>query len=195
MEQQQLPSQLVFHRSEPIPSKDFAESLTKSQFCLMIRGDDPSRSRFADALSAGCIPIIISDGFYSYATGYGRMLHNYATFSIHIPESQWLVHPTSMLLWVTTMPRQELRFMHTSLMQVRPKLVFEVEDSTGECRRNDRDHHRGEGDKKGGEEDAGNSNTNNTNCGSQVIEYIFQALNERCKLDKEELHQYLSEQQ
>mmetsp|Transcript_52929 Transcript_52929/g.59160 ORF Transcript_52929/g.59160 Transcript_52929/m.59160 type:complete len:402 (-) Transcript_52929:386-1591(-) len=36
MEQQQLPSQLVFHRSEPIPSKDFAESLTKSQFCLML---------------------------------------------------------------------------------------------------------------------------------------------------------------
>mmetsp|Transcript_52929 Transcript_52929/g.59162 ORF Transcript_52929/g.59162 Transcript_52929/m.59162 type:complete len:121 (-) Transcript_52929:34-396(-) len=120
------------------------------------------------------------------------MLHNYATFSLQFPESQWLVHPTSMLLWVTTMPRQELRFMHTSLMQVRPKLVFEVEDSTGECRRG-RDH-RDEGD-KGGEEDEGNSNTtNNNNCGSQVIEYIFQALNERCKLDKEELHQYLSDQ-
>merc|ERR1712238_624697 len=96
------------------------------------------------------------------------------------------------LLWATTMPRNELRLMHTSLMQVRPKLVFEVHDSTGECRRDNRDREHG-GEGGGGEKDKGDNNNNNkNNCGNQVIEYIFQALNERCKLEKEELIQYIS---
>ena len=164
----QLPPSMVFHTPDRIPPDEFAESLAKSQFCLMIRGDDPCRSRFADALSAGCIPVIISDGFFTYC-GSGRMIHNYDAFTIRIPESVWLVDGLAWLMWAVTMPRAELRFMHASMMDARPKLVYDVDD--GNCP---------EGD------------GSNKNCGNQAIEYIFQALNERCKLDESELNGYLS---
>mmetsp|Transcript_8507 Transcript_8507/g.9133 ORF Transcript_8507/g.9133 Transcript_8507/m.9133 type:complete len:564 (+) Transcript_8507:46-1737(+) len=152
----QLPSSTVFNVDTPLSPEDFAESLVKSQFCLMIRGDDPARSRFFDAISAGCIPLIISDGFRPFGVGYDRMRRNYDAFTLSIPESHWLEHAASALMLAVTMPRNELRFMHHSLMAVRPQLVFHMEDD-------------------------GRS--------SQVVESIFQSLNERCLLDSEELVQ------
>lgn len=150
----QLPPDKVYTVDARLPPEEFAESLAKSQFCIMIRGDDPSRSRFADAISAGCIPIIISDGFFDFGIGFDRRVRNYDAFTISIPESHWLEHAASALMYAVTMPRNELRFMHRSLMEVRSKLVFHMDDDGGS---------------------------------SQVVESIFQSLNERCQLDSEEL--------
>ena len=150
----QLPPTKVFNVDARLPPEEFAESLAKSQFCIMIRGDDPTRSRFADAISAGCIPLIISDGFFDFGIGYDRRVRNYDAFTISIPESHWIEHAASALMYAVTMPRNELRFMHRSLMEVRPKLVFHMDDDGGS---------------------------------SQVVESIFQSLNERCQLDPEEL--------
>jgi len=151
-----LPKDKLFHSTSRIKPEKFALSLSKSQFCIMIRGDDPTRSRFYDALSAGCIPIIISDGFFTYGLGYSRMIHNFDTFTISIPESNWLVHGPSSLMFAVSMPRNELRLMHQSLMNIRPKLLLHINDDQP----------------------------------SQAAEYIFQALNERCKLSKNELQEY-----
>lgn len=154
-----LPQDKVFNTEKRLAPEEFADSLSKSQFCIMIRGDDPTRSRFYDAISAGCIPIVISDGFFSVGLGYGRLIHNYDTFTIAIPESNWLLHGPSILMYSVTMPRAELRVMHKSLMDVRPKLLFHINDGKGEE-------------------------------SSEAAEYIFQALNERCKLDENELQEY-----
>ena len=60
-----LPQDKIFNTENRLAPEEFADSLSKSQYCIMIRGDDPSRSRFYDAISAGCIPIVISDGFFA----------------------------------------------------------------------------------------------------------------------------------
>ena len=155
-----LPPDTVFNAETRLEPDKFAASLAKSQFCLVIRGDDPSRSRFSDAISAGCIPLIISDGFRGFAAGYNRMMHNYDGFTISIPETHWLIHAPSALMHAVTMPRNELRHMHASLMDIRPKLVFHLD------------------------------NEGNGENSSQAAEYIFNALNERCKLNEDELRVY-----
>ena len=38
-------------------------SMRQSVFCLVPRGDTPSSRRLFDAVSAGCIPVIISDDY------------------------------------------------------------------------------------------------------------------------------------
>jgi hypothetical protein len=155
-----LPRDQLFFVNDRISSENFSRSIVQSRFCLVMRGDDPMRSRFFDALSAGCIPLLISDGFRDFGIGYGTKLHNYDAFTISIPESYWLVHAPAALRSAVTMPRAELRTMHSRLMEARPKLLMDV-DNDG---------------------DGGND--------SVAAEYIFRALNERCKLDETELRNY-----
>lgn len=157
-----LPPEKVFNVNRRLAPDEFAASMAKSRFCIVIRGDDPSRTRFYDALSAGCIPIGIKDGFRDFGAGYHRMMHNYDTFTLSIPESHWNVHAPSALIHAVTMPRNELRHMHASLMEIRPKLLFYVD------------------------------NEGNGENSSEAAEYIFRALNERCRLNQDELREYAS---
>mmetsp|Transcript_3994 Transcript_3994/g.8900 ORF Transcript_3994/g.8900 Transcript_3994/m.8900 type:complete len:486 (-) Transcript_3994:45-1502(-) len=157
-----LPPDKIFNVNKRLAPDEFAASMAKSRFCIVIRGDEPSRTRFYDALSAGCIPIDIEDGFRDFGAGYNRMMHNYDAFTLSIPESHWLVHAPSALMHALTMPRNELRHMHASLMEVRPKLLFHLDNE-------------GKGENS-----------------SVAAEYIFRALNERCLLNKDELLEYAS---
>merc|ERR1712095_29352 len=95
------------------------------------------------------------------------MIINYDTFTISIPEQMWLIDGPSALRWAMTMPRNELRFMHQSLMDNRPKLLYHLHDNNND----------------------NNDNDDSSNI-SQVAEYMFQILNDRCKLSKKELLEY-----
>ncbi|CAN0103694.1 unnamed protein product, partial [Phaeothamnion confervicola] len=60
--QGRIPGVLVSHNHSPSPEEYFRE-LRAAKFCLVFACDDPQTSRFADALAAGCIPIVINDHF------------------------------------------------------------------------------------------------------------------------------------
>ena len=64
-------------------------SMRKSVFCLVPRGDTPSSRRLFDAVSAGCIPVIISD---DYTPAFQSAL-NYSRFSLRFPVDEVLADP------------------------------------------------------------------------------------------------------
>ena len=64
-------------------------SMRKSVFCLVPRGDTPSSRRLFDAVSAGCIPVIISD---DYTPAFQSAL-NYSRFSLRFPVEEVLADP------------------------------------------------------------------------------------------------------
>jgi len=123
-----IPSDKVFSTETPVPAEEFAKSLSKSRFCIVMRGDDPSRSRYGDAISAGCIPVVISDGYMPFGAGHTRKMLNYETFTISIAETHFLTHgPSALHYAVTSLNRNELREMHRSIMKARPLVLWEID--------------------------------------------------------------------
>eukprot|EP00808_Paulinella_micropora_P011190 g46260.t1 len=79
-----------------MPPDEFVDTITKSKFCLVIRGDDPSSHSFARALAAQCIPIFISDQFDDVALPFYPHLSSHP-FTYRIPEANFLEHPWNAL--------------------------------------------------------------------------------------------------
>jgi hypothetical protein len=57
------PNDSVVIENDHTTRDGYANELLKSKFCLVVRGDEPLRSRFNDAVAAGCVPVQINDGF------------------------------------------------------------------------------------------------------------------------------------
>ena len=64
-------------------------SMRQSVFCLVPRGDTPSSRRLFDAISAGCIPVIISDDFAPAS----QNALNYSRFSLRFSVEEMLANP------------------------------------------------------------------------------------------------------
>jgi hypothetical protein len=104
---------------------EYASELIKSKFCIVLRGDDPERSRFNDAVAAGCIPVFINDGWELTVSPFPYRKHiNYGSFSVFIPESMFLKHPTSSLYFSYGIPEVRLRRMHAAMLDHRPYIVW-----------------------------------------------------------------------
>ena len=52
---------VFFTTSSSLSSKEYSRYMSRSDFCLMLRGDTASSKRLFSAVSYGCIPVIISD--------------------------------------------------------------------------------------------------------------------------------------
>ena len=68
-----------------IPSSDYQQEMEDSNFCLIPRGDCLFSYRLLEALAAGCIPVILSDG---YVLPFSEVL-DWKTFALHLPERDW----------------------------------------------------------------------------------------------------------
>ena len=101
----------------------YYKEIKSSKFCLVFRCDDPQTSRFYDALAAGCIPVIISDGFHLVVAPFIRSI-NYASFSIAIPETVWMEDPVSAIRFAYYYEESEIRNLYENLLKERPKLLW-----------------------------------------------------------------------
>jgi len=100
--------------------EEYASELVSSKFCLVLRGDSPSRSKYHDAITAGCIPVLISDGWELTAIPFGGVgIDDYTRYTITIPESMFLAHPTSALYYAYGLGQSKLRRMHKAMMENR----------------------------------------------------------------------------
>jgi len=109
----------------PATRKKYVEELQHSRFCLVIRCDYSYRSRLYDAVAAGCIPVLINDGWHLTVAPFadaGGM--RYADFVVTLPESMFLAHPPSALSYIYTMSESRMRRMHAHLMKSRPSIVW-----------------------------------------------------------------------
>ena len=67
----------------------YAEELQQSQYCLHFRGDTTTSRRVYDAIAAGCVPVLISDGTNMPF----RSSLDWNSFAVQIPESTLLRGP------------------------------------------------------------------------------------------------------
>ena len=61
-----------------------ADGMRNATFCLVLRGDTPTSRRLFDAIVAGCIPVIISDGKHFLPFEVSAL--DYRLFSVRISE-------------------------------------------------------------------------------------------------------------
>ena len=116
----------VSHKHAETPEQ-YKDELQNSKFCLILRGDDPHTSRFYDAIAAGCIPVIISDGFHLTVAPFSKQI-NYESFTITIPESMWQIGPNAdiwgSLHFVLNMPSNERVRLLRALVKHRKSLLW-----------------------------------------------------------------------
>ena len=74
------------------PHQAYLAQLSRSRFCLCLRGDTASSSRLFAVIAAGCIPVIISDWIQLPF----EELVDYSKFSVMFPES--VVHNAHVLI-------------------------------------------------------------------------------------------------
>ena len=67
-----------------------------SQFCLVVRGDQPHARSLMRAVKMGCIPVVISDYYEQYAPTFPSMF-NMSLFTIKIPEATFMADPVESL--------------------------------------------------------------------------------------------------
>jgi hypothetical protein len=102
--------------------EQFVQELTRSKFCLILRCDHVcGRSRYTEAVAAGCIPILINDGWHLTAAPFRNV--DYARFTITIPEAMFLTHPPSALHFALGLD-DRLRWRHTELLKNRKNVVW-----------------------------------------------------------------------
>ena len=124
-----------FPKERTILSRDHAPSasiyvgeLSRSRFCLVFRCDDPQTSRFYDAVSAGCIPVLINDGFHLTVAPFSLSL-NYASFSVSIPEAMWNSDPVGSSRFAYHWPKNRLEALLRGLIVARRVLDWRSRDS------------------------------------------------------------------
>lgn len=88
-----------FDEVEPAKKASLAETyrtaMLSSTFCFHIKGDTPTSRRFFDAVAAGCIPVVISDGMDQNLAFPWRVRYEDAT--VRVPEDDWLKSPESVV--------------------------------------------------------------------------------------------------
>jgi len=102
---------------------NYKAELRASKFCLVLRCDDLHTSRFEDSVAAGCIPIIINDGFSLEVAPFSMAL-NYASFTVSIPEGLWLADTIAAARYIYDVPDAINRQRHANLIAAKPKLLW-----------------------------------------------------------------------
>jgi len=105
----------------------YADELQHAKFCLIVRGDDPQRSRWNEAVASGCIPVQINDGFDLVITP--NFDHD-RDFTITIPERMFLTHAPSALYFAYGLPVPKLRHLHQQLHHYRPLVCWNCTTTT-----------------------------------------------------------------
>jgi hypothetical protein len=100
---------------------EYHQLLHRSTFCLHIRGDTTSSSRFFSAIQAGCIPVIISDWMI---LPYERIIY-YDSFTIRVEESVLLNDPFAVIRYLRSISMDTIRNMQQALVHAKEVLSYD----------------------------------------------------------------------
>jgi len=113
------------------PPGAFVQEIKDSKFCLHLKTDNPWSHRFYDAIVAGCIVVIISDGAYPTYTPYTRHF-NYKDFVVFIKEKEFVRDPALLVRTVGDLLKDTatMQRMYESLLKARRALLLIHPQST-----------------------------------------------------------------
>ena len=97
---------------------EWLEEFSRSQFCLMIRGDSPHSHALWRSIRVGCIPVIISKHLPVYAPIFKSTL-NMSDYAVILDEEELLRNATKALLTLREMTIQqvEIKLLHLAFAQ------------------------------------------------------------------------------
>ena len=113
--------------SNPI---EYKMQMSNSKFCLFIRGDTPSSSRFYDIVALQCIPIIISDYWLSTSAPYTNIIE-YEKFCFFIKEKEFRRNATLEIQKILEAQHDRIRLsnMLAYMVSVQRDLLWNVDGS------------------------------------------------------------------
>ena len=97
--------------------------MVRSRFCLAPRGDTASSKRTYEAIAAGCIPVIITDGL---SLPFDRRLV-WSRFSLRFTEAEALADPLGLLAKLRAMPPDKVAAMRAALLEARPNFLWHTD--------------------------------------------------------------------
>jgi hypothetical protein len=103
--------------------------MASSVFCLCPAGDICTTSRFVSAISAGCIPVVLCDGFngpYGKKEGSHLTQVPYDAFAIKYPVRKFLQDPAGLLQRLRAMTGSEVEARQTALRAHRRNILLQV---------------------------------------------------------------------
>ena len=104
-----------------LSSREYIALMQRSVFCLVIRGDTKSSRRLFSAISAGCIPVIISD---LISLPFSNII-DYSSFALILPEGPVLASPLLMISRLRSIGPDEVRERQRAMCQVRQLLTYD----------------------------------------------------------------------
>ena len=93
-------------RMTPTIVREYADTMLRSTFCFVPRGDTPTTRRLFDAILAGCVPVVVSDGIDT-SLPFPHLIP-YHRFWIRIEEVAWIERTDAILDAVLSIPRDDV---------------------------------------------------------------------------------------
>jgi hypothetical protein len=91
-----------------MPPDEWVREFSSSKFCLAIRGDTPHTHALLNAVKVGCIPVVISDMYPTFAPSFPSTL-KMGEFCIFISEAEYILDPAKELLKLMDLSEEEIR--------------------------------------------------------------------------------------
>jgi len=94
---------------------------TRSNFCIVPRGDSAASRRFYNAILRLCIPVVISNAFpfpFPHKVDYSQ-------FVIQVPEEQAFANTSAVVDTLMSIPLDQLREMRKKMKHARKELIYE----------------------------------------------------------------------
>lgn len=93
---------------DEIPRSEWETEILDSKFCLVIRGDTPHSHSLLFAVRAGCIPVVVSNHYQTYAGPFKASLLM-SDFCIFIEENLFLENPVQELLKLQDLSEDDIK--------------------------------------------------------------------------------------
>lgn len=128
-----LVRQLLASGGQDEPNSDkyshMGRMMASSVFCLCPAGDLCTTSRFVTAISAGCIPVVLCDGFegpFGKKEGSHLTPVPYESFAIKYPARAFIQNPLGLLQRLRAMTRSEVMARQAALRAHRRSILMQL---------------------------------------------------------------------
>jgi FkbM family methyltransferase len=111
-----------------VPFEEWKHNIINSKYVLCIRGDTSGSHAFINAISAGCIPVIISDLFEYGATPFNDLL-NLNMYSVVISEKEYIKNPEILLNTLENLSDECIRDKLNNLIEVQKMMLLDHPES------------------------------------------------------------------
>lgn len=111
--------------------QDYEQELFDSKFCFVIRGDTPSSHAFYDAITASCIPILVSDRWDEVAAPFPSEEMDVSSFALRITEKKFMddVQGVGNEIRALLDDTPRMMAMFKSMQLHRPKLLWNLKNA------------------------------------------------------------------